>query len=136
MRKLALLMVPLFLVGIGCSSQDGQNAAEKVAHEAEQAVDTAKSAVDDAVHHGPEGVAEGELVTLTGTLGCGHCTYHVGNSCAAAVKTSEGVVYILDKVGEDSELFQKRYDGTEITVVGVPSEQGGANHVAVASWQM
>ena len=77
---------------------------------------------------------EGEI-TLVGNLGCGHCTYHQGTSCAAAIQTDDGTVYLLD-VDSDSDLFTKRFDGGEVKIVGVVSERDGERHVAVASYEM
>ena len=136
MRKLALWIVPLFAVGLGCSARQAEDAADQAAPRADDAANTAEHAVEEVAHHGPEGVSEGEMITVAGTLGCAHCTHQIGTTCAAAIQTAEGVVYILDGVAADSELFEKRYDGTVVTVVGTPSEQDGAHHVAVTSYQM
>jgi len=78
--------------------------------------------------------ASGTEVNLAGTLGCGHCNYHVATECAAALKTASGDVYLIDNVDKDSELFQKRYDGIQVTVNGNVSEMNDVMHISMSSY--
>lgn len=66
---------------------------------------------------------EGQEVTVSGKLGCGHCNYHVGTTCSAALQTADGGIYVLD-VAEDSEWFQDRYDGLDLKVTGKVHHEG------------
>jgi len=77
-------------------------------------------------------IPAGTEVTLTGTVGCGHCTYQVGNSCSAALKTSDGIVWVLDGIGAGDELFENRFDGGEVTMAGVVHYVDGVAHLTPA----
>jgi hypothetical protein len=80
-------------------------------------------------------LAPGE-VQLAGTLGCGHCNFHTTSECAAAMKTANGDVYVLDGVTEKSPLFENRMKGGNITVIGNVLEADGSKHVAMTSFEM
>jgi len=87
---------------------------------------------------GGESPATGE-VQLAGVLGCGHCAYHVTPECAAVVKTASGEFYVLDGVGEGSELWEKRLEGTrQISVTGtvMGTETEKVKHVAMTSFDL
>ena len=76
-----------------------------------------------------EAIPTGTEVTLTGVVGCGHCTYHVGNSCSTALKTNDGTVWILDGISEGDGLFENRFEGAEVTMAGVVSYVDGIAHL-------
>ncbi len=76
-----------------------------------------------------------DAVTLVGTTGCGHCSFGIGKACAAAMKTADGTIYVLDGVDAESDLFQHRMDGKSLTVVGVVTE-GDPEHVDVKSYRI
>jgi hypothetical protein len=125
MRKLAVLLSLALLSG-GCSSKE--TSSNEVTTETERAETAAVPATQTAP-------AEGEI-TLTGNMGCGNCTFKTGDECTAAIKTADGVVYLLDGVEEESELFTERKSGKEIRVVGVPREEEGVRYLAVKSYEM
>lgn len=77
-------------------------------------------------------IPAGTEVTLTGTVGCGHCTYQIGNSCSTAMRTSDGIVWILDGIGAGNELFENRFDAGEITMAGTVSYVDGVAHLTPA----
>jgi hypothetical protein len=81
--------------------------------------------------------AAGGEIQVTGTLGCGHCNFHVTPECSASMKTATGALYVLDGVSEGSELWSKRLEpGHEITVVGTVLEAEGIKHVAMTSFEI
>ena len=125
MRRLAVLLALVFLSG-GCSSKE--DGSSDVTTEAERAQTADVPAAQAAV-------AEGE-VTLTGTMGCGSCTFKTADECTAAIRTADGVVYLLEGVEQESELFTERLGGDEVRVVGVPREEGGTRYLAVQSYEM
>ena len=76
----------------------------------------------------------GQTVTLAGTLGCGHCTYHVTDGCSPCIKTAEGTIYVIDGAGEGSELMEKRFDALALNVVGTVSGTEEPKHIAMTSY--
>ena len=79
----------------------------------------------------------GAEVQLAGTLGCGHCNYHVTEDCAAVVRTANGDSYVLDGVDENSELWAKRLEpGHKITVSGKIVGIEPVKHVALTSFEL
>jgi hypothetical protein len=82
-------------------------------------------------------VAVGSEVQFAGTLGCGHCSFHVTNECAAVVKTASGEVYVLDGVDESSPLWEKRLEtGHTITVAGKLAGVEPVKHVTMTSFEL
>ena len=73
---------------------------------------------------------------MTGSVGCGSCTYQVVSECTAAFRTTDGVVYLLVDVQTGSELFAKRLSDKPIRVVGVPREEEGIRYLAVKSFEI
>jgi hypothetical protein len=124
MRLFALALTLSALIAIGCGGE--QQSADEAQTPPAASIPAASA---------PESAHGGEM-TLSGELGCGHCTYQVGTSCSAAVKTADGTVYILE-VSDSSELFTERLSGKQVTVVGSMHAHGGEeNHVTVASYEM
>jgi hypothetical protein len=83
----------------------------------------------------PQPATNVAAVSLAGTVGCGHCTYGVVGECAAAVKTSDGIVHVLEGVDPTSQLFTERKSGAEIQVTGIPREADGLHWLTVESYQ-
>ncbi|MDQ7006148.1 MAG: hypothetical protein Q9Q40_02845 [Acidobacteriota bacterium] len=75
----------------------------------------------------------GQAVEISGTLGCAHCTYHVTDSCAAAIQTADGGYVVLDS-DQESELFTKRYDKATVEVQGTIAEAGDPPKMHVESY--
>jgi len=106
------------------------DAANAIGDKMEGAADAAKGAIDGAAD-AAKSIAP---VSLAGTTGCGHCDFHIGDSCSAAMKTADGTIYILDGVDPESKLFTDRQNAMNVKVVGVVKDGAdGAKHVAVAS---
>jgi hypothetical protein len=127
------------LVLAGCSATTEKPASEGAAKQAAPAATypPATSATPGGGTHAQSAVpASGEAVTLVGTSGCGHCTFGVGQSCAAAMKTADGTLYVLDGVDPESDLFKSRMDSKSLKVVGQVSQQDGLNHVAMTSYEI
>lgn len=132
-----LLVAGLML--IGCAGGDGGADAD-----ADAAADGASAAAmtDDHAGHDHADDAPGEMaatpVTLTGKMGCGHCTFKKGTSCSSALQTADGTIYLLEGegVGQGSELFGKRLDGPTITVTGTSMQKDGEHVVAVTSHEV
>ncbi|HHN75285.1 MAG TPA: hypothetical protein ENK10_08670 [Acidobacteria bacterium] len=75
----------------------------------------------------------GQPVDVSGTLGCAHCSYHLTDSCAAAVQSADGSYMILD-ADQESELFTKRYDKATVNIKGTIAEAGDPPKVHVESY--
>ena len=133
MKYLTTFTALTLLLIAGCSSggssdQAANNAQTNATTEEHTNVaDMPKEAIDSAKEAAAKveqaSMPEGQEVTVTGTLGCGHCNYHVGTSCSAAIQTADGVIYVLD-VPQDSEWFQNRYDGGDLKVTGKIHHEG------------
>ena len=134
-----LLGSSAWTAGCGGSPSNDRTASGETA----QAEGEAVEANGAASGHAPATTAEagsppahvipaGTEVTLTGTVGCGHCTYQVGNSCSAALKTGDGIVWVLDGIGAGDELFENRFDGGEVTMAGVVHYVDGVAHLTPA----
>jgi hypothetical protein len=63
---------------------------------------------------------EAGLTTLTGTIGCGHCTYHLEGleSCALAMQTEDGKQYVIEGAPNHDALYDERFSEKSITVTG------------------
>jgi len=130
MRFLSILLI-LALVGVvGCGQEAAENNTEQAAEHVE---DAAPADTEAAV---ASTVSVGDELTLAGTAGCGHCNFQYGEGCAMAMKDANGIVYILDGIDEDTEAFNQRMSGKEITVVGKVTETGEPHHLAVESYEM
>jgi hypothetical protein len=127
MKALLTFSLIAVLAALAACSGGGESQQAQGEVADQQAQSQAKTTIDEA----EEAVAkteakqleEGSEVTVVGTLGCGHCTYHVGDSCSAAIQTAEGAVYILD-VAEESDWFKDRYSGTQLEVTGKIHHRG------------
>jgi ABC-type Zn uptake system ZnuABC Zn-binding protein ZnuA len=127
-------LFPLFAAAVlaaGCASQDSESGETAAQAQSPPATETlpAEAVVAEAV------VAEAAVATVTGTMGCGHCTYKTTTSCAAALQTDDGVVWILEGVAEDSELFTGRYDLGTVAVTGTKRAEEGTQYLAVQSYE-
>jgi outer membrane murein-binding lipoprotein Lpp len=124
---LALLLIA-GCSGGGSSDKAADNAqTNAAAGEHTSVADMPKQAIDSAKEAAAKteiaSLPEGQEVTVSGKLGCGHCNYHVGTTCSAALQTADGGIYVLD-VAEDSEWFQDRYDGLDLKVTGKVHHEG------------
>lgn len=130
MKKILLLAAAV--LAAGCASQDKADSAARAEKSmpASEPAPAAQAAQADA-----DAAPSLAVATVTGTLGCGHCTYETTTSCAAAVRTDDGVVWILEGIGEDSELFTDRYDAGVVEVTGSPREDAGKHYLAVESYE-
>lgn len=138
MRKLLISLLALFALA-ACSSGNGDTATGEAARtpatietitppaETAEATETTEAVAAS--------VQTGEI-EIVGTIGCGHCTYSIGESCSAAMQTADGAIYILEDLGEDDEPFEQRLDGKSITVRGVSVERDGVGYITVASFEL
>ena len=79
-------------------------------------------------------LAKEDSVELKGKLGCGHCDYHKATSCAAAFKTADGKIYIIDNATK--EVMDARVKGGNIAVTGTVTEQDGVGHVQATKQEL
>ena len=133
MRTTAWILIGTLVVA-GCSATTERPAAETSA--AKKTAPPATASSNGGAHMESSAPASGEAVTLVGTSGCGHCTFGVGQSCAAAMKAADGTLYVLDGVDPESELFKSRMDGKSLKVTGQVTQRDGLNHVAMASYEI
>jgi hypothetical protein len=128
----AMLVVCVALAGCGQKSAGERGEAKQPAA---QTPNPAPATPSEGTAATPGGEA-GE-VQLAGVLGCGHCSYHVTPECAAVVKTAGGEYYVLDGVGEGSELWEKRLEGTrQISVTGTVMGTEKVKHVAMTAFDL
>jgi hypothetical protein len=137
MKLLYGLCVLVFAAALtGCQGGGGGEQAATT-HETESAAPQATESEAQATAEGT--VAEGEMVTLAGTVGCGHCTFQKTDHCAAVLKTAGGQMYVIDGVEEDSDLWKERMEGSkeaEITGTVSKSEDDGLAHLNMSSYKI
>ena len=73
-------------------------------------------------------------VDLQGTLGCGHCTFHKTSSCAAALKTADGKIYVIDNA--TPAVMAAREDAAPAKVSGTVTEKGGVLHLQATKQEL
>ena len=124
----AALLVAASFLACGGSSKDKAGAAGNQAAPVPSA-SAAKSA-DQAANTATAGVIE-----LVGTTGCGHCNFHKTESCAVGLETADGHFYVVDGVGQDTEVWNQRFSGKKMKVKGTVAAKGGLDHVQMASYE-
>jgi hypothetical protein len=130
MRKV-LLFVSAAVITAGCASQEtGEPAAKAEAPATETTPSITETMPAETMP------AEAELATVSGTMGCAHCNFQLTPTCAAAVQTADGVVWILEGVDEQSELFQHRKDLGMVNVSGTQRTDAGMSYLAVSSYEV
>jgi hypothetical protein len=118
-------------VAAGCTGGNKTQAKAQDEAPGEETAQTtppaAASASDVAASPGmiPVPDASAATVNLAGNLGCGHCTFHAKETCCLAMKTAEGVVYLIEAGDEQEALMDKRYDEPAVLVAGRVSEVDG-----------
>jgi hypothetical protein len=118
MRRLWILpaMLAVLVWALGCGGSNTDQAADTGNKEsADQA-----TAVNDAEQVKTVDLAPTKLasVSMSGKLGCAHCTFHIGDSCALAMEAEDGNVYKLEAGEQQQELMDVRYDRPEVKVAG------------------
>ncbi len=133
MNRITILIAAAFAFA-GCGGGGGGEAIEQTAEPAAESavVETAEAPIEAVT---ALAAGEGEVL-LVGTMGCGHCTFELGAGCAAAMKTADGVVYIMEGIAGGHELFDDRLSEKPITLVGKASEADGTNHVTVRDYRL
>lgn len=129
-RILVVLAAAVALAGCGTSSEKSNDTAMKDDHAGSMTEQHADAAPATEQKPAAEVIPAGTEVTLTGAVGCGHCTYHIGTHCSAAMQTADGTIWILDGIEEGNEIFDNRFDGGEITMAGTVSYVDGVAHLA------
>ena len=125
----------------GCSgntAEDASQADTPKADETAMAETDSHAGHDHAADEEAAGGAEAEMasVTLSGTLGCGHCSYHMTESCAPAMKTADGVVYLIEGGEKQQELMDNRLDNPEVKIAGRVTEVDGQKVIYTDSVEM
>jgi len=72
-------------------------------------------------------------VTVAGKLGCGHCNFHVKDSCSLAMQVDDGTVYLLEAGDRQDELMEVRLDQPAVTVTGRVAEVDGRKVITTES---
>ena len=135
MTRLLTALCAILLVA-GCGGGSGYGDGDQATDQAETAQQEAHEAANEAGSAAlvaPASYEGAETMTLTGDLGCGHCSHQMGTSCSAALQTADGTVYILDGMGAGDMPFDKRFDGLKLKVVGAVAQNQGTNFVKVDS---
>ncbi len=135
-----ILLAGLALGLIACSGEtqsDAKTAAQDAAKSAEETMEHATNKAAEVTGKVADQAAQilpaGREIELSGTMGCGHCNYQVGNSCSAALQTADGTVVIIDGISHDDDLYKNRFDQEEITFKGIVSYDGDQAHVKMTS---
>ena len=125
MRALvSICAVAICFAMVGCGGEAQEEVAET-------------PAAEEIDHSGHDHAAPAEeAITLAGTTGCGHCNYHVTESCAAAMQTAAGDIFVIDDVDEADALWAARMEGKPVTVVGSVSDVDGVQHVTMQSYEL
>jgi len=147
-RLLTIGAVALCVFGIACGNgdsgkteadKDTQAATETAANQTGQESMVAEGHAEMTPSSGGEMemLATGTEISLNGNMGCGHCNFQIGNSCAAAMKTADGHIVIFDNVPQESKMFENRMDGAEVTVAGVVTyDESGVAHMTLKDTPM
>lgn len=133
-------MVLTALLALGCAkheaSEDGHERAVTTTPANEPEADSSDAGVPHPDQVAGDAAVPAE-VQLAGTLGCGHCNFHVTSECAAVLRTASGESYILDGVEESSDLWAKRLEpGHKITVTGKLVGTDAIKHLAMTSFEI
>lgn len=125
MRWLAVaLLVTLFVWGC---SQKAPETAERSATPAAEPPAAEPPATEAPAAEAGSVAMEAASTHLTGTLGCGHCTFHTTESCAIAMKTEDGRIVVIDaeSLANEDHLFAERMSGKPVSVDGTLEEVEG-----------
>lgn len=136
MLRLALTMALIAAGGtlVGCGGSGDAPASDQqpgdATHGEMSATSDATTDAGDAMGH------TASPVTVAGAVGCGHCNYHMTESCQVVVKTDAGTYVVVDGVDRNGELWNERFSGKHLEVVGAMTEAGGQEHVAMQSYTL
>lgn len=127
-----LMLIPalvLLLAACSSGSKNQEGAADHSASTPHPAAKTATATTPAAT------LADGAEMVLTGTSGCGHCNFHIGDSCAMGLQTADGKIFILEgpSVGEGTQIWDDRMASKPLKVKGKVSERNGQAYMMVAS---
>ncbi|MFN8547485.1 MAG: hypothetical protein U0527_05815 [Candidatus Eisenbacteria bacterium] len=125
----AATLVAGSLVACGGSSKENGGVAQNHAAPA-GGMTAAKPSADQAMSASTAGAIE-----LVGTTGCGHCNFHKTESCAVGLETADGHFYVVDGVGQDTEVWNQRFSGKKMKVKGTVAAKDGLDHVQMASYE-
>lgn len=100
-----------------------EEAAVPAADDAAVAAQPARIPVPEAT--GSQAVEATAQVDVEGKLGCGHCNYHVKDSCCLAMQATDGTVYLLEAEERQDELMDARLDQPAVKVTGRMAEVDG-----------
>jgi hypothetical protein len=130
MKQLSVGLVLALVALAGCqpASKEAQTEKPSAAPAAEQASATTEAAT----------TASAQPVTLSGTVGCGHCNFGKTSECSAAIQTADGNVTVIDGVTHDSELWKLREENATPAEVTGTVAQGpdGLQHMQMASYKI
>jgi hypothetical protein len=120
-RLMFLVLAVLFAWGCGQKAPETAGKTEEPARAAESGEMAAESPAS------PAEAPAAEPVQLTGTLGCGHCTFHTTSDCAIAMKTDDGRIVVIDaeELADEDHLFAERMSGKPVAVAGHLEDVGG-----------
>ncbi len=129
-----LVVIPaLVLLLAACSSGGNHQAGSADPTASKAATNTAGTTATPSTS--TTTLADGVEMVLTGTSGCGHCNFHIGDSCAMGLQTADGKIYILEGpgVGAETQIWNDRMESKPLKVKGKVSERNGQAYVTVAS---
>ncbi len=133
MRRPWMPVAVLFLVAplvAGCAQKKTDSASTEAPPAAGESAGMEQGrmeAAPPAVQAAPPAGMELTRMTLEGKIGCGHCTYHVTESCALAMQAGDGTVYVIASAPSPDydQFFGDRFSGKQITVTGDVGELDG-----------
>jgi len=80
--------------------------------------------------------AEMASIRVEGKLGCGHCNFHVKDSCSLAMEAADGTVYLLETGDRQDELMEARLDQPAVAVTGRVAEVDGQKVITTDSVEL
>ena len=124
---LAPAVLAIMVLALGCGSGEKTETAQNEPAATEDTNDQA--AVETHANTGgkikaPEGM-ELASVSLEGTIGCGHCSFHVKEECTLAFKAADGEIYIVEAGDRQDELMDIRIDEPAALLAGRIGEVDG-----------
>lgn len=136
MRRSLFLMAVLGLsLGLvaGCGQTDSADEGDTA-----QATNEMTESTDGHEGHDHGTPAENASVTLSGNLGCGHCTFHATDACAVAMKTADGEIVLIEAADgtEHEELMSHRMDEPEVRITGTVREVDGRKVIYADEYEL
>jgi len=127
MRRLWMIpaMLAVFGWALGCGGSTENATTDETAAKNGEPAGKANTAMNEAAATTEGAPTELASVVMNGKIGCGHCTFHIGETCALAMEAEDGTVYMLEAGDQQAALMDVRYDRPQVKVTGRVAEVDG-----------